>query len=67
MVDRPRAELHGEFDGALFGELVAVEAELEPGRRARLQIASRLFSIERAVLEEDVGRFCELRSLRQYL
>ena len=67
MVDRSRAELDRERDRPLLGELVAVQAEREPGVTARLEVAARLRSVEGAALEEHVGRLGDLRSLREYL
>ena len=67
MVDRARAELDRERDRARLGELVAVEAEREPGSAARLQVAAGLRRVEGAALEEDVRGLGEPRSLGQHL
>ena len=67
MVDAPRAEVDRERDRPALGELVAVQAEREPGRRARLEVAARLRRVERAALEEDVGRVGELRRLGEHV
>ena len=67
VVDRPCAELDRERDRALLGELVAVQAQREPGVAARLEVAARLRRVERAALEEDVGGLGDLRRLGQHL
>src|SRR5262249_25087770 len=67
VVDRPRAELDRERDGPLLRELVTVEAKLEAGRTARLEIAPSLRGVERAALEKDVGGLCERSGLREHL
>ena len=51
----------------LSRELVAVEAQREPGVAARLEVAARLRRVERAALEEDVRRLGEPRRFRQHL
>ena len=67
MVDRPGTELDGEADGARLRELVTVQPEREAGRGARTQVAVGLRRIERAALEEHVGRLRECCRLRQHL
>ncbi len=65
MVDRSRAQLDREPDRARLRELVAVQAEREPRGPARFEVAAGLIDIERAPLEEDVGRLRELRRVGQ--
>ena len=67
VVDRPRAELDRERDGALLGELVGMQTERKARSRAGLEIAARLRGVERATLEEDVGGLRELGGLREDL
>ena len=67
MVDRAGAELERQRDGAGLRELIAVEAQGETGVAARRQIPPRLGRVERAPLEEDVGRIGDARRLRQHL
>src|SRR5207342_2974967 len=47
--------------GTLPAELVAVEAQREPGVATRLEIATRLRRVECAALEEDVRRLRDSR------
>ena len=56
VVDGARAQLDCERDRALFGELVAVQAERETGVAACFEEPARLSHVERPALEEDVGR-----------
>src|SRR5206468_2342039 len=67
VVDGACAELDRERDRTLLRELVAVEAQCEPGVLARPQVAPGLRRVERAALEEDVGGVGELRGVGQYL
>src|SRR5205085_3356080 len=67
VVDRARAEVDGELDGSLLGELIAVQAERQAGSAARLEIPARLHDVERAALDEDVGSFGHLGRVRQYV
>ena len=67
MVDGARRELDRERDRALFAELVAVQAQREARRAARLEIAPCLGSVERSSFEEHVRSLGELRRARQHL
>ncbi len=67
MVDRPHAELDRELYRADLRKLVSVHTQDEPRRAAREQVAACLFHVERAVLDEDVGRDRELRRVREDL
>src|SRR5207249_4483809 len=67
MVDRSRPELDRERYRARLRELVAVEAQLEAGAPARLQVPPGLVRVERASLEEDVGGLRQTRHLGQHL
>ena len=63
MIEAASTELDGEGDRAALGELVAVQAQCEPGRRARLQVPSRLRGVEGTALQEHVRSIRELRGL----
>ena len=67
MVDAPRTELDREGNGARLRELIPVEPQREPRGARRLQIPSRLTSIERSPLQEHVRRLRGHGSLRQHL
>ena len=67
MVDRARTELDRERDRARLGELVAVQSQRKARRAAGLEVAARLVGVERAPLEEDVGRLGERGRLGQDL
>ena len=67
MVDRPRVQLDREWDGALLGELVTVQSQREPRPTARCEVPPRLCRIERAALEEHVGRLRDRRRLGEHL
>ena len=67
MVDRARAELDGERDRPHLGELVAVDAQLEPRRTTGDQIPARLLDVERPPLDEHVGGDGDARRLWQHL
>jgi hypothetical protein len=67
VVDRACPELDRERDRALLGELVAVQAEREPGCAARLEVAARLPLVERAALQENVRRLGDAHSLGQHV
>ena len=65
VIDRASAELDREWDCAGLRELVAVQAEREPGCAARSQIPPGLVRVEGPSLEEDVGRLGQLGGLRE--
>ena len=67
MVDRTRAELDRKRDRTRLRELVAVEPQRQAVRVARLEIAASLRRVERAPLEEDIGRLGELRRIREHV
>ncbi len=67
VVDRARPQLDRERDRAALRELVAVEAQREPGVAAGDQIAARLRGVERPALEKDIGRGRESRRVGQDL
>ncbi len=67
MVDRACAELDGERHRPDLGQLIAVEAEREPGGATREQVAACLLDVERPPLDEDVRGDCDARRVRQHL
>ena len=67
VVDGASAELDRERDRALLGELVTVQAKLETGSAACVEIAPCLLGGEGPALEKDVGRLGDRRSFGQDL
>ena len=67
MVDGACPELDRERNGTRLAELVAVEAQCEPGVATRLEVATRLRRVERTALEEDVRRLRDSRRFGQDL
>ena len=67
MVDRGGAELDRELHAGARAELVAVDAQAEPGGAARLEHGARLVGVERAVLAEDVDPAGERRAGREHV
>ena len=62
MVDRGGAELDREPHARARPELVAVDAQPEPGGAAGLEHGARLVGVERALLAEDVDPAGERRA-----
>src|SRR6185312_14016961 len=67
VVDAHRTEVDRKRHASAFRELVRVEAQTKAGRAARLEIAPRLSSVERAALDEHICRFGDLGRLREDL
>src|SRR5207249_8579505 len=67
MVNRTRAELDRQRNRTLLGELVTVQAERETGPGTGGEIAPGLVGVERASLEENVGRLRDLRRGREHV
>ena len=67
VVDRSGAELDRQRNCTLLRELVAVQAQRQPGFGASGEIAPRLVGVERATLEEDVRGLRDLRRRREHL
>ena len=67
VVDRGGAELDRELHAGPGAELVAVDAEAEPGGAARLEHGARLVGVERAVLAEDVDPASERRARGEHV
>ena len=67
VVDRRRAELDGELDARAGAELVAVDAQAEPGGAAGLEHGARLVGVERALLAEDVDPARERRARSEHV